>query len=196
MTFSVWSDLAAHIAQGNKVKVVHLCQVDLKEEPFRFWAGRYRLTAFGQTWEPTGSGDKSAIEFTSVSTDNEAYAQGSQIIISPQNYEFAKIVLGDYDDQALYRQITRYMAFMDDDWTPLFDQLIAIQAGILDKPSFKETQEGVQVTIPVEGALATQRLANLGWYTDYNHKLQYPTELGLEFMSRLSGTEVAWPIYG
>lgn len=190
--FALWSDFAAYVAAGHKVNCAHLVKIELGDGPFRFWNGRYPLSAFGAVWQPTYG----QITMSEVSTDNEAYVPGSYIEVRPQNFEFARIVLGDYDANALYRPIERYAAFFADDWrTPLFADLITIQSGILDSPTYRETPEGVAVTIPIEGALTTQRLPQLGYYTQDALQRRYPDALGFEFISIIEGTEVAWLTY-
>lgn len=190
--FTTWSQLAEYVAQGQQAKIAHLSLFDLKSGPFRAWPGRYTLNAFGQTWHPTGD----ELQFSSISTDNASFAAGSEVAIRPKDFKLIGPVVAQFEDEARYRSVTRYMAVFDDTWeNVLLDRLVAVQLGVMDQLRYSARDGQATATVSIEGPFATQRISNIGAYTAHHLKQRHPTALGLDFQSVISGAEVAWPIY-
>lgn len=192
MAFSTWSELAAYVAQGHKANIAHLAHFDLASGPFRAWPGRYVLNAFGETWYPTGP----ELTFASINTDNAAFASGSEVSVKPKDFKFIGPVIAQYEEEARFRAVTRYMAVFDGTWeNVLLDRLVAVQLGLMDQLRYSVRNGQAVASVTVEGPFATQRIASIGAYTAHHLKQEHPTALGLDFQSVISGSEVSWPIY-
>lgn len=149
----------------------------------RFWTGVGNLSWNGQTW--TGSGDLIAI--SPVTETVEVRANGLTVSLPGIPSSLVSLILGDARSG---RAGTVYLGFLSGgavvgNPTPAY-------IGRLDVPTIEDSGETSTISISYESELIDLERARERRYTPEDQAIEYPGDLGFDYVASLQDAEIVW----
>ncbi|TXL70100.1 hypothetical protein FHP25_35860 [Vineibacter terrae] len=181
-------DLTAALAAGIQAGVVRpvmLFEGEFAGGTTRVWTGIGDLAWNGQTWLGIGYlGGISDIEET-----DELRAAGVTVSMSGIPQSLISLALGDVRQNKPGRL---YFALMDGDTSNLVaDPYLAFE-GRLDVVEIDEGAETATISIKYENRLIDLERPRERRYTHEDQQLDYPGDMGFEFVPALQDAQISW----
>lgn len=150
----------------------------------RFWTGIGPLSWDSKTW--TGSGDVIKLSDVSETTRVEAHGAAFQLVATDQT--LISLALTE-DIQG--RVCSLYLGFLDS-----AGALVADPVGpwdfLMDVFSIDDDPANPTLTLTAESYLAALERDKIRRYTLDDHKIDFPTDKGLEFVPVIQDVEITW----
>lgn len=180
-------DLTAAITSESdaaEIRLAYLFYADFPSGEIRLWSGVGELSAMGETW--TGAG--SLISVGTVTEAMDSGARGLTIDLSGLSPEVLAPVLND-DYQG--RIGTMWLAMLDDSGAVIPDP-VEMFTGRLDSDDMSDDGHSATLTMNIEHRLADLLRRRERRYTLEDQQLEYPDDMGLQFVSTLKNAEIKW----
>ncbi len=155
-------------------------------DELRLWTGIGDLTFNSQIY--TGAGH--LLSFSAIEESDELKAVGLTVTISGIPSEFISIALAtDY----MGRPATVWFGVLSGDPPALVADPVPIFAGLIDTMPIEDGGDAATIEIQIENHLVRLENARIRYYTDEDQQLEYPGDLGLEFVVALNdGRKLVW----
>lgn len=150
----------------------------------RLWSGVGPMDWNGETW--LGTGDLGAISEIEETTEMEA--SGIRLSLMGVKLENLALALGQVK-QGLPVEV--WMGFLTNDGAIVIDPA-SVFYGAMDVPEIVEDGETVDLSILVESRMQTISAKKDRRRTHEDQQIDYPGDLGLEFVAGLQNKEITW----
>jgi hypothetical protein len=176
------SGMAAAIAAKN-VNVAIFCELDWPSAPVRVWSGIGSFTFDGKTF--TGLGDLGSI--TPVQESSDGRANGLTVTLSGIPTDIVAATLDEYYQG---RDANIWVGCLTDSGA-LVSTLPYLQfAGKMDVGSYSADGATASIAITIEGEMIILQQANGRRRTHEDQQLDYPGDLGFEFVVSANSEQV------
>lgn len=150
----------------------------------RFWTGIGIINWNSVDW--SGSGD--VIKFTGVEETALVQATGIQFQLAGADAQLVSLALAE-DVQG--KPVNLYMAFIDSAGSILADPVGPFEYR-MDTFDIDETPGASRITLSAESYLASLERARPRRYTHEDQQIEFPGDLGLEFVAGIQNKEIKW----
>lgn len=180
-------DITTDVATAStavQVEPVIFCYLDWPSAAVRLWTGTGPKTWDSQTW--LGTGLMGAVSPIEESTDGSA--TGISLTLTGIPSDLVSTILND-DYQG--RTATLWLGFLDSSGSVIADP-VQIFSGKMDVASIDDEGETGTITLTVESELVDFLRSRERRYTHEDQQIDYPGDLGFEFVSGLQDKSVSW----
>ena len=161
-----------------------LVEMFFDSETLRLWTGIGDLSWNGSTWLGAGAvGSISDIEET-----EELQANGVNLTLSGVPSEYIGLA---YDEPYQRRLVKVYFGLLDDTFAVIADPK-AVFVGRMDIMNIDVGPETSAITVSVESRLIDLLKSRTWRYTHEDQQIEYPGDMGLEFVADLQNKEIRW----
>lgn len=148
------------------------------------WSGIGDLPLFSETY--IGAGD--LIRLSAAGETDDLRAEGSRYILSGVNSAIISLALAEpYQG----RPATLYLGALDATGAPVSDPK-ALTRGKMDVMRISDLGETAEIELTVESELRAFDRASERRYTPEDQKIDYPADLGLDFIPALQDVDIQW----
>lgn len=179
LTAGVITELSA-----SRVRPVLFVEVEFASGFVRFWSGIGDFTWDSKLW--TGAGN--LLSVTPAGETTAIRANGIVMSLSGINPSVLSAVLANAQQG---KPATCWLGFLDSDDVIVADPYLFFK-GRVDVPEIEEGPETATVTITAENQLIELRKIRPRRYTSQDQKIDYPTDLGFDFIPRLKSFSGIW----
>ena len=190
MAFLSDADMSRALEAGS-VKIAVLMEAFFESRTERVFTGVGKLvTRDGLEW--TGLG-----EFVSISGLRQGVglsANKATVTISGANPDWVKMAIRN-EHEAKGRDIVIYGHLFTADNAPIGDRF-AFNSGIMSNLKLSGNGPNKRtIEVPIEGLFTRRRRPVFGWNTDFDQRMRFPGDKGMEFTTEVVGKTVTWPDY-
>ena len=150
----------------------------------RFWTGIGIISWNGENW--SGSGD--VIKFTGIDETALVQATGIQFQLAGADAQLVSLALAE---EVQGRAVNLYMAYLDGTGAILADPVGPFEYR-MDTFDIDETPGASIITLSAESYLAGLERARPRRYTHEDQQIEFPGDLGLEFVTGIQNKEIKW----
>tara|TARA_R110000796_G_scaffold248977_1_gene376306 strand:+ start:469 stop:1089 length:621 start_codon:yes stop_codon:yes gene_type:complete len=172
------------VAVAELVRPVYLVKMEFDAGDFCLWSGLGNLVYGGDTY--VGTGDLMGI--SSVQESEELTANGINFTVSGVT-QF--LVEKARDEPYQGRNITLYLGAFDEN-ADIISSPVILFRGFMDVMNISDSGETSTITISAENKLIAFDRASVRRFTAEDQKIDYPSDKGFEFVSRISQQEIIW----
>lgn len=166
------------------VSPVFFVEMDFSSGFVRAWSGYGSLTWDSKTW--LGAGHLMAIEPLSESVD--FVANGANLKLNGIPSDLIAIALGETYQG---RDATIYLGLLDSSGAVIADP-VPIYAAAMDTMEIDEDGETATIIVRVESQAISLKRPREWRYTNEDQQIDYPDDLGLEYVAGLQDKEIVW----
>jgi hypothetical protein len=171
--------------EKSQVQLALLVEIIFDGGPLRLWTGLGPFIFQGNTY--TGVGNLGGIDRIEESA-SDVRAAGVAFTLSGIPSEFLSLVL---QEQFQGRPTRIWLQLFDINWAPI-DNAIMLNAYRLDYPVIEEGGQTSTITVYAESILADLERPRVRRYTHEDQQIDYPGDMGLEFVATIQNKEVIW----
>lgn len=166
------------------VSPVFFVEMDFASGFVRAWSGYGSLVWDSKTW--LGAGHLMEIEPLSESVD--FVANGANLKLNGIPSDLIAIALGETYQG---RDATIYLGLLDAAGAVIADP-VPIYAALMDTMEIDEDGETATIIVRVESQAISLKRAREWRYTDEDQQIDYPGDLGLQYVAGLQDKEIVW----
>jgi len=187
MTRTLTSGVATAIAAGNTAAVI-LIEMDFGSGTLRVSTAPYSVHAAGDDWIGVGAlgtlgglDEATAIESRGISLEMSGIDPANIALALGSNYQG--------------RAITIWVAVLNPDTHVVIDDPVALWSGRMDTMSIN-LDAGAVITLTAESRLADLKRPRARRYNSADQQIDYPTDLGFDFVPLMVTRELPWGVAG
>ena len=170
------------------VRPIFAIELEISDGTLRFWGGygSLEMTAGGSSKTFTGTGD--LLGFSPVSENSTLQMSGLTVTITGiKSSIISSILSADYTN----RNGTLYMGLFDLSRNVIAD-VYTLFKGKMDVANISEGPKTSTVTLNIESRMVQFDLPLNRMYTLEDQQVDYPNDLGFEFIPDLQDKEIVW----
>tara|TARA_R110000751_G_scaffold268560_1_gene368284 strand:- start:81 stop:659 length:579 start_codon:yes stop_codon:yes gene_type:complete len=170
------------------VKPIFAIELELSDGTLRFWTGygNITMTAGGSSKVFTGLGDLLGI--SPISESSTLSMQGITVILTGiKSSLISSILSAEYTN----RNGTLYMGLLNSSDAVIAD-VYTLFKGKMDVCNISENGDTSNITLSIESRLVSFELPKERLYTLEDQQVDYPSDLGFEFIPDLQDKEITW----
>tara|TARA_R110000868_G_scaffold29889_27_gene111167 strand:+ start:833 stop:1387 length:555 start_codon:yes stop_codon:yes gene_type:complete len=153
--------------------------------PVNLWSGTGEIVWDSKTW--LGAGQFGGV--SNVQDSIEFRATSATVMLSGIPQSILDKAIGEYRRN---KDCTLWLGFFDDDWSLVADPEVSF-AGKMDPPVIDEGSATATISIRLESRVLRLNQANQRRYTNEDQQLDFPNDLGFEFVPSIQEKEVIIP---
>lgn len=170
--------------QSNYVRPILLVHCDFDSGDLNMWTGIGSLIYDGKTYVGTGT----LLNISEIKESTQLTAQGMTITLSGV---LSSLVEKARDENYQGRTLEVLFGAIDDTGV-MIDDPVTMFSGFMDTMTIVDGGETATISISVENRLIEFERTRIRRYTAEDQKLDYPQDLGLEFVADLEEKEIVW----
>ena len=170
------------------VKPIFAIELEFSDGTLRFWTGygNITMTAGGSSKVFTGLGDLLGI--SPISESSTLSMQGITVILTGiKSSLISSILSAEYTN----RNGTLYMGLLNSSDAVIAD-VYTLFKGKMDVCNISENGDTSNITLSIESRLVSFELPKERLYTLEDQQVDYPSDLGFEFIPDLQDKEITW----
>lgn len=190
---SVFSGAIDAYLSGDTVRSALGVKLDFASESYRLWTGPGELSAGGEIWHGmAGFGGVDGLEQDS----GGGQANAVNLSLSGIDATLLPAFRENFEAEAKGRRATVYLIFFRGTDDIPTDDPVALWSGVMRQPSITVAEDGTRtIAATCENLFAQRRRPRFGLLTDTDQRQRHPGDKGLEFVTGLKNTTVAWPTF-
>jgi hypothetical protein len=166
------------------VSPIFLVEMDFASGFVRAWSGYGELSWNGYTW--LGAGE--LMEIDPVEETTSFVANGASFKLNGIPSAMVSIAL-DQDYQG--RPATLYLGMLDSSGAVITDPA-EVYGGLMDTMEVDDSGEAASIIVRVESHAVALKRPKEWRYTHEDQQIDYPGDLGLEYVAGLQDKEIVW----
>jgi len=166
------------------VSPVFFVEMDFSSGFVRLWSGYGSFVWDAKTW--LGAGNLMEIEPLAESVD--FVANGANLKLNGIPSDMVAIALGETYQG---RDATIYLGLLDSTGAVIADP-VPIYAALMDTMEIDEDGETASIIVRVESQAISLKRAREWRYTHEDQLIDYPSDLGMEYVAGLQDKEIIW----
>lgn len=183
MSRDLTNEMIAEVT-ADSLSPIYIFKAEFDSGDSNFWTGRGSLVFNGDTY--TGLGDFLSISEV-VETQN-AEANGLSVTLSGIPSSLISVALSE---KYQGRTVTIWFGCLDSTGALISSPIIVFR-GFMDVMELLEGGNTAALTVKAENELIILNRAKERRYTDEDQKLDYPSDVGFEFVTALQDAEITW----
>ena len=172
------------VATAELVRPIYLVQMEFDSGDLFLWSGLGNLVYSGDTY--VGTGDLMAI--SPIKESEELTANGVTFTVSGIKQSLVNLAR---DEPYQGRKITLLLGAFDDN-ADIISSPVVLFSGFMDVMNIADSGETSTITIAAENKLISFDRASVRRFTAEDQKIDYPTDKGFEFVSKIAQQEIIW----
>jgi hypothetical protein len=184
MSRSLTTAVADEVAKP-AIMPVFFVEAEFSGGPIQLWTGMGSASWDGKTW--TGLGY--LLNLGPLSDTRNIEANGLSISLSGVPAELLSIATAEFIQG---RACTVWLAVLDTQTYQIIPDPVRLNRARMDTISYARDGQTATITVTVENGLIDLSKPNVRRYTHEDQQRLFPGDLGLEFVAKLQGQEVAW----
>lgn len=172
------------VATADLVRPIYLVKMEFDSGDLNLWSGLGNLVYNGDTY--VGGGD--LLDISPIKESDELTANGCNITVSGVK---ASLVAKARDENYQGRKITMLFGAFDDSGD-IISSPIVVFSGFMDVMTITDSAQTSVINIACENKLIAFDRASVRRYTAEDQKIDYPTDKGLEFVSKIKRKDIIW----
>lgn len=174
----------ADAVSSSVVRPVLFVQCAFDSGALNLWGGIGNLTANGVEYIGAGT----LISVSSVKESSDLQANGVSVELSGVS---EPLLSKARDEDYQGRELKVLLGAMDSD-NALINNPFIIFSGFMDTMSINDAGDTSTITVSVENRLIEFERSRQRRYTAEDQKIDYPNDLGLEFVTEIAEKEIVW----
>jgi hypothetical protein len=177
---------AALLAQfeGQTLRPAAFFEGEFATGTLRYWTGQGDKSWNGQTWVGVGG----LISLEPIKETADVVANGTVVVMSGAQTSNVQQALSGARQGKPGRV---YIGALAEDGSVIVDPDLAFE-GRMDVPEIEKTGDTCTVRISYEHRLVALERANIRRYTHEDQQIDYPGDMGLEFVAGLQDKQLVW----
>ena len=172
------------VATAELVRPIYLVKMEFDSGDLLLWSGQGSIYYDG-TWY-VGTGDLMAI--SPIKESEELTANGVNFTVSGIKQSLVNLAR---DEPYQGRKITLLLGALDDS-ADIISSPVILFSGFMDVMSISDSGETSTITIAAENKLISFDRSSVRRFTAEDQKIDYPTDKGFEFVSKIAQQEIIW----
>lgn len=172
------------VATAEVVRPIYLIDMEFTSGSVYFWSGVGNLTFNSNDY--LGAGD--LISIGSVTETSELQANGATVTLTGIKQSLVSIAR---DEPYQGRQLTIRLGALDDSGDLIASPVI-IFSGFMDVMTIADEGDFSTISVSVENKLIAFERASVRRYTSEDQKIDYPSDKGFEFVTKIQEKEIIW----
>ena len=172
------------VATAELVRPIYLVKMEFTSGNLFLWSGLGSLVYSGDTY--VGTGDLMAI--SPIKESEELTANGVTFTVSGVK---ESLIQKARDEPYQGRKITLYLGAFDEN-ADIISSPVVLFSGFMDVMTISDSGETSTITIAAENKLISFDRSSIRRFTAEDQKIDYPTDKGFEFVSKISQQEIIW----
>ena len=172
------------VATAEVVRPIYLIDMEFTSGSIYFWSGVGNLTFNSNDY--LGAGD--LISIGSVTETSELQANGATVTLTGIKQSLVSIAR---DEPYQGRPLTIRLGALDDSGDLIASPVI-IFSGFMDVMTIADEGDFSTISISVENKLIAFERASVRRYTSEDQKIDYPSDKGFEFVTKIQEKEIIW----
>jgi hypothetical protein len=172
------------VAVAELVRPIYLVKMEFASGDLHLWSGLGNLVYSGDTY--VGTGDLMAI--SPVKESEELTANGINFTVSGIKQSLVSLAR---DEPYQGRKITLFLGAFDEN-ADIISSPVVLFSGFMDVMTISDSGETSTITIAAENKLISFDRSSIRRFTAEDQKIDYPTDKGFEFVSKIAQQEIVW----
>lgn len=172
------------VATAEVVRPIYLIDMEFTSGSVYFWSGVGNLTFNSNDY--LGAGD--LISIGSVTETSELQANGATVTLTGIKQSLVSIAR---DEPYQGRPLTIRLGALDDSGDLIASPVI-IFSGFMDVMTIADEGDFSTISVSVENKLIAFERASVRRYTSEDQKIDYPSDKGFEFVTKIQEKEIIW----
>lgn len=172
------------VATAEVVRPIYLIDMEFTSGSIYFWSGVGNLTFNSNDY--LGAGD--LISIGSVTETSELQANGATVTLTGIKQSLVSIAR---DEPYQGRPLTIRLGALDDSGDLIASPVI-IFSGFMDVMTIADEGDFSTISVSVENKLIAFERASVRRYTSEDQKIDYPSDKGFEFVTKIQEKEIIW----
>jgi len=188
MSRSLSAEMVA-VATADIVRPIYLVKAEFDSTPPEdrnayLWSGHGDLTFNGKNYLGVGN----LLSISAISETTDMSVAGASIVLSGIQAQLLEIAR-DEDYQG--RPVTIYLGALNE-LGDLISSPTVLFGGFMDVMTISEAGETSTITITAENKMVAFERASVRRFTAEDQKIDYPDDMGFEFVSKIGDKEIIW----